>query len=65
MARTNIVAFHPVRDGLFDTLNCADTLASSMQKHTLCMLPYVMYYFFVKRNLTLIVQASFGAAHAG
>jgi hypothetical protein len=32
-----IVEFHPVSNGVFDTLNCAVMFASNTQKHALAM----------------------------
>ncbi len=37
MSMIDIVEFHPVSAGLFDTLNCADRFALSMRKHALVM----------------------------
>jgi hypothetical protein len=40
MSMMDIVEFHPVRLALLDTLNCADTFASSMRKHALVIFVY-------------------------
>ena len=35
-----IVEFHPINEGVFDTLNCAAMFASNMLKHALAMFLY-------------------------
>ncbi len=50
-----IVEFHPVRVGLFNTLNWAETLASSIRKHPLEMFLYDKKYFFARSNVAWVV----------
>ncbi len=51
----DIVEFHPVRAALLDTLNCADTFASSMQKHARVMLLYDKKWFLSRSKVATVV----------
>jgi hypothetical protein len=53
MLLIDMLAFHPMRDGMLDNLNWSATFVLSIQKHARWMFSYNWYSFCRRKNTAL------------